>query len=384
MGQARNWTREEEIYLEEHWGTLSIDTIAKNLGRSRNAIIVKAQRLGLGAFLKSGDYVTWNQLLKTIGMSGAGNTYKDISWVRNRGCPVRRQKVGKNAFRVICLDDFWKWAKENQGLLDFSGFEENALGKEPDWAKEKRHRDFHQSQRIIMTPWTPAEDAKLIRLVKMGRHTFPELSKELRRTEGAIRKRLCDLGVKERPVKLDNHTKWTNEEYLKFGEMIKAGLPCEEIAEKLNKSTKAIKGRVYAMYLTENFDKVRAIMGDGSFGDNRPERQIRHRNVMDPAEKAQAKDLLEQLAGILHHEFKRQVNETEWGEFFQKDMCQNFCGGCLSTPGCDECERFERIKPQNCKMCGKTFYERVQNNFCHSCRNMRRKQYLRKRIALAK
>lgn len=382
MGQARNWTREEEIYLEEHWGTLPIDTIANNLGRSRDAIIVKAQRLGLGAFLESGDYVTWNQLLKTIGMSDTA--YKDISWVRNRGCPVKRQKVGKNTYRVIRLDNFWKWAEKNQGLLDFSKFEENALGKEPGWVKEKRHNDFRQSRRITMTPWTSAEDAKLIRLVKMQKYTFPELSKKLRRTEGAIRKRLSDLGVKEHPVKLDNHTKWTDEEYLELGEMIKAGLPCEEIAEKLNKSTKAVKGRVYAMYLTENFDKARAIMGDGNFGDNRPERKIRHRFVMDPAEKAQAKDLLEQLAGILHHEFKRQVNESEWGEFFQKDMCRNFCGGCLSTPGCDECDCFERIQAQNCKMCGKTFYERTENNFCHSCRDMRRRQYLRKKMALAK
>ena len=28
------WKKEEELYLEENWGTISIPTIAKNLGRS--------------------------------------------------------------------------------------------------------------------------------------------------------------------------------------------------------------------------------------------------------------------------------------------------------------------------------------------------------------
>lgn len=384
MGVKPNWKKHEEAYLEEKWGTLPIETIAKHLGRTPAAVVVRAQRLGCGAFLESGDYVVWRQVLLALGVDTAGYGYKDISWIKNRGCPVRRQKVGKNTYRVINLDDFWKWAEKNQDLLDFSKFEENALGKEPGWVKEKRHADFRQSQRITMTPWTSAEDAKLIRLVKMRKYTFPELSKELRRTEGAIRKRLGDLGVKERPIKLDTHTKWTDDDLLVLGDGIKAGLPCEEIAEKLGKSTKAIKGRVYAMYLTENFDKARAIMGSGNFGDNRPERKIRHRNVMDPAEKAQAKGLLEELTGILHHEFKRQVNATEWGEFFQKDMCQNFGGECLKTAGCDECERFERIGPQNCKMCGKTFFEKKVNLYCGNCRTMRRKQYLRKKMALSR
>ena len=58
MGLSRNWTKEEEEYLCEKWGTLSVQTIAKNLNRSENAVVVRKCRLGLGAFLESGEYVS--------------------------------------------------------------------------------------------------------------------------------------------------------------------------------------------------------------------------------------------------------------------------------------------------------------------------------------
>ena len=62
----RTWTKEEESYLEENWGRLSIPTIAKNLNRTSPAIKIRAQRLGLGAVLNGGDYVTFNQFLQAV------------------------------------------------------------------------------------------------------------------------------------------------------------------------------------------------------------------------------------------------------------------------------------------------------------------------------
>ena len=63
---SRTWSSEELSYLEEHWGIVSIVSIAKKLNRTENAIIVKAQRLGLGPALQSGDYITFNQLVQTL------------------------------------------------------------------------------------------------------------------------------------------------------------------------------------------------------------------------------------------------------------------------------------------------------------------------------
>lgn len=379
----RKWTKEDEEYLVENWGTVSVNSIAKKLGRTESAVIVRKGRLGLGAFLESGEYITWNQLQIALGFGLSGSGYKMISWVKNRSFPIHTKRVNNNVFRVVYLDEWWKWAEKNKDFLDFSKFEENVLGKEPEWVKEKRKRDVEKNSKYIMTPWTPVEDSRLTNLVKKQKYTYHELSVMMRRTEGAIQRRICDLGLKDRPVKADNHIRWTEQELNMLGDMIKDGYSYEHMAEIIGKSSKAIRGRVYSVYLTENLDKARELIGDGSWGDNRPERALKQWNVMNTEERIEAKDLMIRFTAILHHEFKNQIDQTEWGEFFQKDTCQNFCSNCLKTSGCDECTEYKKVEPQACKMCGKTFFERKQNNYCPVCRNMRKKQWLRKRFVMS-
>ncbi|MBP3677410.1 MAG: hypothetical protein J6I97_03600, partial [Agathobacter sp.] len=259
MGKARNWTKEEDDYLLEKWGSVSVKHIAKRLNRSENAIIVRKNRLGLGKFLEHGEYLTWNQLIIALG-KGNTDSYKMISWVENRGFPLHTQRVNQNTFKVVYLDEWWEWAERNRDLLDFSKFEENMLGEEPAWVKVKRKHDVEKKQKYISTPWTKAEDSRLIRLVQKQQYTYSELSAMLRRTNGAIQRRLCDLGVADRPVKADNHIKWNKADLQQLGYLIERGYGYDLIAEELGKSSKAIRGKVYATYLTENLDKVRMIM----------------------------------------------------------------------------------------------------------------------------
>jgi hypothetical protein len=121
MGLARNWSKEEETYLIEKWGELSVKAIAKNLNRSENAIMVRKGRLGLGAFLENGEYITWNQLHIALGISSS-NSYKMTSWAKNRNFPMHTKKVKNNSFKVVYLDEWWEWAEKNKDLLDFSNF----------------------------------------------------------------------------------------------------------------------------------------------------------------------------------------------------------------------------------------------------------------------
>ena len=165
MGQNRNWTKQEEEYLVENWGTLSVGTIAKNLNRSENAVVVRKCRLGLGSFLVSGEYITWNQLQIALFGNRTSSGYKMISWVRNRDFPIHTKRVNNNSFKVVYLDEWWVWAEKNRDFLDFSKFEENLLGKEPQWVKEKRRHDVEKAYKYIMTPWTKTEDDKLMFLV---------------------------------------------------------------------------------------------------------------------------------------------------------------------------------------------------------------------------
>lgn len=379
---GRKWTEKEEQYLIENWGTVSITSIAKRLGRTKHAVTIHKNRMGLGAFLDSGDYITWNQFIQALGLSYG--TYRLKSWVENKNFPLRQKRVDKNVFKVVYLDEWWDWAYENQSFLDFSKFEENILGEEPEWAKEKRKKDFEKSCKFTSDPWTKQEDEHLKYLVAAHKYTVDEISKMTKRTCGAIQRRLVDLNIKDRPLKADNHTLWTDEQLYQLGELIKSGYDYELIAEILGKSSKACRGRVYSMYLTENLDKARKLMGNGHFGANRPIRSLKQYNLMNTEERIETKDAATRLAAVLHAELKRQLSETDWGDFFQKDMCENYSAECLSGEGCDLCRNFKRIRSQGCKMCGKTFWEKQENTYCAVCRDMRKKQWLRKRFVLDK
>ena len=222
MGANKSWTPTETEYLSENWGRISVKTIAAKLDRSINAVIVRKNRLGLGAFLDNGDYVTVNQLYKALGKTG-GVGYTNTSWIENRGLPVKLRTVNDCKFKVIHLDDFWKWADKHRNFIDWSKFEPLSLGAEPPWVKEQRKICHKTKSAFRTTPWTPDEDSRLHAMLKMHKFTVDEISKTIGRTAGAIQRRCCDLNFKERPVKAGNHTKWAEAEYLQLGEFIKQG-----------------------------------------------------------------------------------------------------------------------------------------------------------------
>lgn len=120
---ARNkkkiWSKEDEMYLEDSWGVKSIKTIAKNLGRSENAVICRARKLGCGAFLEAGDYITLNQVLTALYGEGC-TSYARTRLVERFGMPVKTKVVRRCRFQVINIDDFWDWAekkKKRSGLF---------------------------------------------------------------------------------------------------------------------------------------------------------------------------------------------------------------------------------------------------------------------------
>lgn len=298
----RNWSHKDESYLEEKWGTISVKGIAKKLNRTENAVVLKSQRMGLGAFLDAGDYITWNQLQTALGFGKSSSGYKMISWVKNRDFPIHTKRIRSNSFKIVFLNEFWVWAEKNQTFLDFSRFEPFALGEEPGWVQGKRRHDCEERRRIKTIAWSAAEDDKLIRLVKKQQYGVQELSKLMGRTEGAIQRRLIDHKVKDRPVKADNNVKWTADEFTLLGELIIAGKKYEQMATVIGKSAKAIRGRVYQMYLTENLDKVRSMIKSGPWGTGRPERRIKHYLQMDENERRQTKELIARLGKALRAE----------------------------------------------------------------------------------
>lgn len=344
MGLARTWTKAEEAYLSEYWGVKSRTAIAAHLGRTENAINIRVCRLGLGAFLKSGDYVTLNQVYIALRGRNVSN-YQKKSWEENRGLPVHIKRISEKRVRVVYLDEFWRWAEDNRSFLDFSKMEPYILGEEPEWVAEQRKKDFYACSLQKKTPWTPTEDELLKRLLSQQKYGYAELSKKLNRTAGAIQRRCRDLGLMDRPVKADNHgvsSVWTDAMYATVAEGIRNGDSYSLIGEKIGKSEKAVRGKVYYMYLTEDADKVRKMIGDGKWGDGAPEPKVYQGVTLSRTRQGVRKDL-SRFAGLL----KYRMNELGYEPYWQRFMCMkwdDFKGCSAGCDNCDECIEFERIR----------------------------------------
>lgn len=242
----RWWTKEEEEYLAEYWGVYSVECLAKKLNRTAISIQQKARKLKLGPFIEAGDYITLNQLLFELrGGISKGKTYTKQQWIE-KGLPVINKKIIDQKVKVVRIDDFWKWAEENRTLIDFSKLEENALGKEPDWVKEQRKADI-EMRRFKRTDWTKAEDKRLISLLKEFRWTYREIAEKLNRTEGAIKRRMIDLGLKERPISMPKHNPWTKEEEGILIDLYEKGYQPDVMTKYINRSSQAIRGKIERM-----------------------------------------------------------------------------------------------------------------------------------------
>lgn len=229
--------------------------MCKKLKVSNGALINKKTRLALGPFLESGDYITLNQLFVIMGVKLRGNDFRLKTWL-NKGFPLRYQQRGKKKIRIVKIDEFWKWADENRSLVDFSRLEKNILGIEPDWVKQQRMLDYKVNMLFKRTPWTDMEDKKLLMLLKEYKYTYLDLSKKLHRTSAAIEKRIRDLGYKERPLRADNK-KCSAREFEEIISLISQGANYSLISAYLNKSEKAIRGRIYREFGIEDIDEVR-------------------------------------------------------------------------------------------------------------------------------
>lgn len=240
------WREEEIQYLEDSWGVYSIPTIAKKLNRPIGGVKAKAYRIGLDQHLYSGGKVTLNLVIQNLG-------YKSYTWMAKQflkyGCPIQNKKVNNKSFKVIEINEFWEWAKENQDILNFRYFEENSLGLEPKWVKEKRRQDRINLKKLNKNKlWTREEETLLIAKLKSYRYTCKELAEEFNRTENSILRKISKMKIPYRPVpkneKKINEIIWTNKENEKFVRLYKGGYSIKEISDILRKSEELIEERV--------------------------------------------------------------------------------------------------------------------------------------------
>ena len=160
---------------------------------------------------------------------------------------MKKKKSIKRGYLVIYIDEFWDWAFKHKNIIDFSKFEENNLGEEPGWVKEQRKADVLKALRFKLTPWSKDEDSLLISMLNEYRYGYKEISQRLQRTEGAIKRRVLDLNLKQRPLKADNHNPWTFDEEMTLLDLRSKGYSPELIATRISRSALAIRGKVERM-----------------------------------------------------------------------------------------------------------------------------------------
>ena len=237
---VNRWTDDELQYITENWGVISVNGIAKVLGRTPEAIRSKASKMDLGPFLEAGGLITFYQLI--IAVTGGPGSY---TWFLDKwkklDFPFHRRRVRNNTFLMVDIDEWWKWAEEHQSILDFSRFEENIIGKEPAWAKEKRRRDWWITRRISR-PWTKTEDDRLLHMLEAQRYSIDEIAAALDRREGAIRRRITSLGTKHRPVR-NPGKRWTTQEVDTLLQRHREGREWEEIGAELGRTGQACRAR---------------------------------------------------------------------------------------------------------------------------------------------
>ncbi len=254
-----HWTPEQLEYMAEQWGYMSIPGIAKKLGRSTGAVREMAVKKKLGRHIHSGDYMTLNQLFMALGLR---YVYTSTRLIRD-GLPVKEKKSLGMPYRIINIDDFWDWLERNKMLVSIHNLEPYALGKEPEWVKQKRGADIAAYRYRRRRPWTPGEDQLLKTLLSTYRYGYRDISVRLVRGEAGIKRRILDLGLKTWPLaEPKNQKPWSERDIAILTEMYYIGHISEVIAEKIPRSASAIRGKIENMIRAGELDKNRYRGGD--------------------------------------------------------------------------------------------------------------------------
>lgn len=150
---GRNWSESDLEYLRENYGNKSMSILKTKLKRTRDAIKIKATRIGLGGAKTNGCvYINPNQMAKILKI----DRHKTLDWVKSGLMKskfmelIRYQKI-----HCVRFTDFIEFLKNNQDLWDASRVDEYDLGYEYDWLINKREADKNRknSRNIKKNIW---------------------------------------------------------------------------------------------------------------------------------------------------------------------------------------------------------------------------------------
>lgn len=249
----REWTEEEIIFLKEKWGNNSINFIAKKVKHSVNAVKIKAYRLGLGPAVLNTDLLLVSDIVEMLGVS------RDricTTWC-NLCLKLKRHKISdKKSYYYIKEKDLIEFLKANQNQWDSRNLELYTFGYEEEWLVEKRNQD-RKTNPLWYRRWTIKEKNHAMELLKSGKN-YDEIAARTNRTVQAVSYMLRSEGYSYR---LNRYWKGQELKFLKDNFEI---MKYSDIADSLGRTTKAVSAKAEEMgyqkrYISNQTRKKRGI-----------------------------------------------------------------------------------------------------------------------------
>ncbi len=192
MKNETTWNEEEITILEENAGFQSIESIARKLNRTPDAVRSKLNRLGITSIRELDGSMSLMQLAKALGVSRSVVE----RWIEEKKLPAVKKNYyyyrnNKIQHYSIYPDEFWKWAKHNKDEINFAKIQRHTILPEPEWFEEARVKDLSKPKNANKN-WTAKEDEQLLFLYKTGQ-SYAHIAEYFGRSVRAVQARIGRL-----------------------------------------------------------------------------------------------------------------------------------------------------------------------------------------------
>jgi|GEM_PF-911736 len=188
--ENRHWLEEEVTYLEEKWGVMTIENIAKKLARTKNAVLLKAHKIGLREqIIANGEYLTPKDI-STILAVGTRTVY---NWMDNNYLKYKRFKINSVKKYQISIDNFKLFVEEYQDKWNtrtadikfinscYTTCRDKTNTQLPEWLLQKIKLDKEKKLPISRKQWTVKEEIAVKSMINVGK-TCKEIAQLLNRS----------------------------------------------------------------------------------------------------------------------------------------------------------------------------------------------------------
>lgn len=172
---GRRWSKEELELLEDLTEKYPLDTVARKLGRTPNAVFLKRQRMGIGGYRDNTDMLTRNTLSQILGVEN-----RTIQYWERKGLKAIR----KRPYVMYRHQDIIKYLRDHPDDWNATRVTDDTLFMQYDWFKEKRKTDISHKYN-----WTQAEVKRMNYLRHEG-YSIREIAEQMNRSESSIKYKL--------------------------------------------------------------------------------------------------------------------------------------------------------------------------------------------------